>query len=385
MTQHRLGKFCSMAKKGTIIIPKPIAGYITPEGQVLTEANQHFNFVYIPIKYNISYELNGGVLSDKYKTQYTIRDKDYIPPTPILENHTFTGWNPSKISKGSIGDVTFSANWKPNAILISGSELNEALSGLVESKDQVIAIYNTQNIPTGVSCIDISSTSTSILAYFNNDTIYIYSEEPIYCNLDMSNAFADFTMLRDISALSTWICKNGTDISRMFENCRLLANLSPISQWANAGNFSNFTDAFKGTIALSSGRVPLWYRWNVKIKYTSSSGKLLNEIIEDKIPEETIYPTTINGYLPITNEIQIDSPDKEYSFVYEPIKYPINYSLNGAEIYNPKTEYTIEDETYYPPVPSKQGFEFSHWIPECINSGEYGQTSFVAVFNVKGE
>ena len=30
-----IGKFCSVAKKGTIILPKNIPGYVTPEGQVL--------------------------------------------------------------------------------------------------------------------------------------------------------------------------------------------------------------------------------------------------------------------------------------------------------------------------------------------------------------
>lgn len=110
MDQHKLGKFCSKAKKGTIILPKNIPGYITPEGQVLTEPNQHFNFLYIPIKYGISYELNGGNFTNP-KTQYTIEDESYYPPEPFKPGFKFNSWYPKCINTGDYGNTSFIASY----------------------------------------------------------------------------------------------------------------------------------------------------------------------------------------------------------------------------------------------------------------------------------
>ena len=381
MAQHQLGKFSSKAKKGTIIIPKSIPGYITPEGQVLREANQRFNFVYKPIQYNIFYNLNDGIAPlDRYKTQYTIEDEDYIPPSPTKEDHKFVGWDPEKISKGTIGDITFEAIWKPNAILLKGSILNEKFTQLAGSKESIMAIKSINSMTR--PAINISSTSTPVLAAFDQGIIYIYSEDEIYCNLDMSSMCEGFTILRDISALSSWICKDGTDISNIFKDCSLLSDVLPMSTWAHSGNFSNFNNAFKGTMALMSSRVPSWYKWNVQIKYLSSSGKVLREVNEDHIPGEIMYSPTFNGYTYITKNLEITSPDKVYEFLYEPIVYDISYELNGGNLTNPKTQYTIEDESYYPPEPFKPGFKFNSWYPKCINTGDYGNTSFIASYNL---
>lgn len=378
--QHVIGKFCSVAKKDTIIFPKEIPGYITPEGQVLKEDGQRFNFIYDLIHYKINYNLDGGILEAEHKSSYTVEDEEYIPPIPHKEDNKFLGWVPEKISKGEIGEQTFTATWKPNPVLLPGPELREKLINLAGSANNIMAIQYAIEVPTNY--VEISSNSTSIKASFSEGVIYIYSEEEIYCNMDMSSAFSELPILRDVSGLYRFICKKNTNINSLFKNCGMLSDVNAISNWADNGKFSDFTDALKGTMALSCLRVPDWYRWNVKTNYVSSTGITIYTSTDDRIPGDIIYPPTINGYKAETGGIEITSPDIEYGFVYSPIQYKIDYVLNGGEINNPKTEYTIEDETYYPPEAVKPGYKFDSWSPACIEKGQYGNTSFVANYKV---
>lgn len=379
MNNSIIGKFCSVAKEGTIILPKEIPGYIAPEGQILKEDGQKFNFIYTPIKYNIQYELNGGSL-DEHKDFYTIEDEDYIPSDPIKEDNIFIGWNPAKIFKGSIGDVKFVSNWKSNAILLPGKELNEAINKLANGKENILAIQEGQGTPSG-GYIDISSTSEPIYASFSQGVLFIYCESDIWCNQDMSEAFKGFTLLTDINFLFSWRCKENTNICSLFEDCSMLSDVSPINGWGN-GKFdkNKFTLAFKGTQANETGRVPSWYRYEVKISYKSSTGVELDSMTGNRIPNEVIYAKSIKGYTPITKSIEIDSCDKEYTFEYSPIVYNISYETSGGELQYPKKTYTIEDETYYPPEPIKSGFKFIGWNPEYISNGDYGNVSFVASY-----
>lgn len=374
-----IGKFCSVAKKNTIIMPKEIPGYITPEGQVLKEDGQQIRFVYQEIQYKINYNLDGGKCDDYLPTSYTIRSHDIVPPRPEKQDYRFLGWEPEMIPHGSIGDVTFKAKWMPHAILLKGSKLSKALSTLAGGKENIIAIQHAIELPVG-DYVNISSTSTPILAGFSDGIVRIWSSEDIYCNSDMKNAFSGFTILRDISGLAEFICKPNTAISGLFKNCALLSDVSPVADWAE-GKFSDFTDAFTGTSALEAGRVPAWYRWEVKINYMSSTGKVLEVVTEDRIPGEVIYPKGITGYNAITSSVTITSPKEEYTFIYDPISYKISYSLDGGELVDSKkTSYTIEDETYYPPEAFKFGMKFLGWNPECIEQGEYGNKSFIANF-----
>lgn len=378
MNQNKqLGKICSMAKKGTIIKPKRIPGYITPEGQVLTEPNQHFKFHYKPIQYTINYELDGGVLNKDSKHSYTIEDA-YIPPMPSKKDYTFIGWDPKQIDKGSMGDVTFIAQWKPNAILVDGPTLNSRLSQLAFSKEYIMAIKYAKVIPT--EYVDISSTSTPIMAFYEDGIVYIYSKDDIYCNSNMQSAFEGFTLLRDISGLANVTCLSGTNINSIFKDCELLSDLSPIINWANNGDFSDFKDAFTGTPALASGRIPKWYRWKVEMQYVSESGKCLGDVIEEYYPGEIIRIPDIDGYDTMYKGMRLDEPKDEIFYItYFPKKYSIKYELNGGFLMDNKKEvYTIEDETYIPPIPYKAGYRFDGWTPLSIEQGSTGNITFHA-------
>ncbi len=62
--------------------------------------------------YTIVYDLDGGTNALQNPKTYTI-ENEIILMSPTKEGYTFVGWsNDGKIEKGSIGDITFIANWK---------------------------------------------------------------------------------------------------------------------------------------------------------------------------------------------------------------------------------------------------------------------------------
>lgn len=391
MSENVIGKFCALGKKNTMVYPKTIPGYTSPEPQVITEDKQKLKFVYTPIQYNVFYELDGGYFTVDTcpKDTFTVEDKPFIPATPEKHNYVFTGWEFKRASTGEeldsihgVGDVYATATWREFAILMNGDALHKALESLTGGDvNNIMAIQQSPSLIEG-DYMNISNSSTPILAKFDSGIIYIYCQYDIYTSYDMRGAFKDFTILRDISALYNVICRPGCTINEMFSGCALLADLSPVEEWGDS-SFRDFTDAFKDTAALAAGRVPGWYRWLVTVNHMSSTGTILGTSERLVIPGTTIYPTTYPGYKAYTESIIIDSEDKEYTFIYEPINFKISYFIDGKTTSVPgaATSYTIEDVSYYPPELSKEGYKFSGWSPECIKSGEYGDVTFIANFN----
>lgn len=387
MSENVIGKFCALGKANTLVYPKTIPGYTSPEPQVLTEDKQQIRFIYTPTEYNISYELDGGHFTTEEKKTFTIEDPVYIPPNPVKEDCDFNGWSFYRESNSKeiesvygIGNVRAVANWRSHAILDTGETLHNKLESLSGDVCNIIAIQQAMSLIED-DYVNISCTETPILARYDSGIVYIYSESDIYCNKNMKGAFKDFIILRDVSALNNVICKKDTDISELFSGCALLSDVSPVEDWAD-GQFSSFNDAFKATAALVSGRVPEWYRWSITVNHMSSTGTIFGASVEGIIPGSTIYPKNITGYKPYTESILIDNPDKEYTFIYEPLRFNISYMVDGKEtsVMGAATSYTIEDVSYYPPELSKDGYKFSGWSPKCIKQGEYGNVTFVANF-----
>lgn len=383
-----IGKFCTLGKKNTFVYPKPIPGYTSPEPQVLTEDKQKIKFVYTPITYHVHYDFDGGsVLVDQLHDEFTVESEPYIPSAPTTtKDLTFIGWKFTRESTGEeldsihgIGDIKAVAQWRENAVLDVGANLNAKLRSLSDG-EEIMAIQYSPTVIKETEGMNISSTRTPIYARFDAGIVYIYCGYDIYCNENMSGAFKDFILLRDIYALKYFICKRNTDISEIFSGCKLLSDVSPIENWAD-GKFFDYTDAFKDTAAIASSRVPSWYRWDIKVKY--SYGKNTDTVDIKVIPGETIYPVSIAGYTSDIKSIVVDDPNKEYIFTYTPITYHISYIVDGKEITNPGLEdhYSTGNIDYYPPDISKEGYTFSGWSPECIYQGDYGDVTFIATFN----
>ena len=86
-------------------------GVVLAENYVELDSNMTVTAKYEIIKYNITYDLGGGVLDNLVYT-YTVEDEINLG-IPTKEGYNFTGWNSgiTKIEKGSIGDVNLVANY----------------------------------------------------------------------------------------------------------------------------------------------------------------------------------------------------------------------------------------------------------------------------------
>lgn len=90
----------------------------------------------------------------------------------------------------------------------------------------------------------ISQSGTPSYAWFENGTIYIYSEaDNIFMNSNSGYAFNKYRNLTDISGLSKLNTYYVTDMNRMFQDTTGLVDISPLSGW-DVGNVTNMDYTF---------------------------------------------------------------------------------------------------------------------------------------------
>ena len=92
----------------SVIIPKGSSG------------DRNYVAHFEPISYRIEYDLNDGTLENDNPTSYTIESDEIVLNNPSKIGYTFIGWTGSngktpelnvRISKGSINDKNYTANW----------------------------------------------------------------------------------------------------------------------------------------------------------------------------------------------------------------------------------------------------------------------------------
>ena len=92
---------------------------------------------FMPIEYQITYELNGGVLNETPMTTYNVESSDYVLPLPTKAHFQFDGWKKqdsivTKISKGTTGDITLVATWTQKEGLMRTIEISKDIIGEIE-------------------------------------------------------------------------------------------------------------------------------------------------------------------------------------------------------------------------------------------------------------
>ena len=102
--------------------------------------NRSYTANFTPIKYAITYNLNGGTNNPDNPAEYTIESDTITLKAPTKNGYEFTGWTPDGvISKGSIGDKTFTANFViiPVSDDVKSDDIKsgDVTSGDVGSKD----------------------------------------------------------------------------------------------------------------------------------------------------------------------------------------------------------------------------------------------------------
>lgn len=116
----------------------PIANYTPKQFRITKELSQDSSqnvivFVYTADKYVLSYDTNGGTMTDASKVEYTVNDSIVIAGAPERNGYIFAGWqlaektgnweagtyNPAQhIIEGKYGNVTLVAQWNEKTAVI---------------------------------------------------------------------------------------------------------------------------------------------------------------------------------------------------------------------------------------------------------------------------
>ena len=205
----------------------------------------------------IRYDLDGGTITGE-KTEYTVEDYGYVPPTPVKKGYTFTGWSLESIPDGSKGTVTFKAKWEAmTATLLDGESINAKFKKLAGDKSgapldtAIKAIQRSEETPTAVVTADTNSlistddSQNPVYAWFDNGIIKWWSEAgKVSAGTNMSSLCYYMTKLTDISGLANWDTSKVTDMSTMFSSCGKLTDLSQLSNW-DTENVTDMSNMFE--------------------------------------------------------------------------------------------------------------------------------------------
>lgn len=128
-----------------------------------------------PITYHITYELDGGHFTGTPRVTYNVETATFTVNDPTRSGFTFQGWTgdgltrPTKnltITKGSIGDRTYTATWKSESEPVnpgnSGSSSGSSSSTVVDENGNKITTTEKSNGDTVVTTVAPDGTQTEV-------------------------------------------------------------------------------------------------------------------------------------------------------------------------------------------------------------------------------
>lgn len=128
-----------------------------------------------PITYHITYELDGGHFTGTPRVTYNVETATFTVNDPTRSGFTFQGWTgdgltrPTKnltITKGSIGDRTYTATWKSESEPVnpgnSGSSSGSSSSTVVDEDGNKITTTEKSNGDTVVTTVAPDGTQTEV-------------------------------------------------------------------------------------------------------------------------------------------------------------------------------------------------------------------------------
>lgn len=150
----------------------PIANYTPKQFRITKELSQDSSqnvivFVYTADKYVLSYDTNGGTMSDASKVEYTVNDSIVIAGAPERNGYIFAGWqlaektgnwepgtyNPAqRITEGKYGNVTLVAQWNEKTAVINYQVVGpEGCGSVSRTSETVNMVTGTANGSTATA------------------------------------------------------------------------------------------------------------------------------------------------------------------------------------------------------------------------------------------
>jgi len=303
-----------------------------------------------PIRYKISYELDGGTVLDN-PTEYSIESEDITLNNPTKNNYIFTGWTGSNLDnktenvtilKGSSGEKVYNANYTPIDYIIT-------YEGLTEEEEAIL------NNPTS----------------FNVETNSIKLRNPENRKDSDGDITQIFVGWREDASVSINITIPEELENKVFE---------AVWETANPNIYTIIYDLNNGTILNENPNSFTKYDETFKLNNPTRKGYKFDGW------------TGSNGTIPQTDVTvqQGTRQNLEYIANWTPIEYTISYELNGGVATN-QTTYTVEDEIILN-KPTKMGYDFNGWtgtdlagktIDVTIPKGSTGNRQYSANYSPK--
>ena len=202
----------SSKKDGSAVITVNAASNIN-----YNAASTKYNLTVKNCTYSISYDLDGGTMSN-YKTSYD-QKSDYTLPTPTRQYYDFTGWTGSNgttpqksvtIYAGSVGNKSYKANWKRSIVKDYSWQTSCAISSWNE-KTQYKVNYSYYQSKTCTKDEDYTCTQGR---NSNSCGCGINYNDPVsgYCN----DVQTSTSVVKSCSA-SSGACPGGTKVSCYYQ------------------------------------------------------------------------------------------------------------------------------------------------------------------------
>lgn len=249
--------------------------------------NKNITAYWTPINYTITYELDGGTVSNN-KTSYNIETSTFTLNNPTKVGFEFIGWSGTsltgnnntnvQIGKGEHGNRQYTANWKANQF---------TLSFVTNCDSQVDDITQ-----------DCGSSLTLPKPVWNGKSL-----EGWYRDESLTTRFDEQTMpAEDLTLYAKWISYDITISPNEFTAISIIAQLTPTGIGATAvdtdGDSLELTLTTNGTFAVGE---TILIRLSTTGKYSTAKQKTYNEVKVYGLPEVS-YNTT-KDYINITDEL----------------------------------------------------------------------------------
>ena len=337
-------------------------------------------------EYNITMDLNGG--SGQEKVVYTMTDEDFELPTPTRHGYEFVGWTGEgittpqtsvKIPKGSTGDKAYTANWQVIEYTITldtnGGPVVSPIKYTVEDTFTLPYILRPGYEFAGWT-LDGSGMlpSTPLIIYPGTTGDLHYKAEW---------RLAEYTITMDLNGGSGQEKVVYTITDEDFELPTPTRNGYEFVGWTGERITTPQTSVKipKG----STGNKAYTANWQV-IKYTiitlleggnaGSSGAYVYTVEETfTLPTPTRTGYTFWGWTgegitkpqPSVTIPRGSTGDKTYIENWVETGYTITLDLNGGSG-KEKVIYTMTDEDFELPTPTRNGYEFVGWTGEGITT-----------------
>ena len=371
----------------------PTAGQYTVED---LSADQTVVAGFTPIEYDLTLTLNDGTATPANPTTYTIETTTFTLNNPTKTGYTFAGWKLNgvgeammtvTITKGSTGDLAYTATWTPTVYNIVYTDDGTATPANPTTYTIETPTFTLTN-PTktgytfkgwklngegdAMMTVTITQGSTGHIAYTATWQVNQYT--------------------------ITFDSNGGTEIDAIKQDYATEVE-APTNPERTGYTFAGWTPEVPATIpAENITCVAQWTINQYTITFNTAGGSVIAPITQD-YATAVVAPAnpTRDGYTFAgwDKDIPTNIPAENVTITatWTPVNYTISYELDGGNVdgVNP-TSYTIESAPITLINPTKDGYDFAGWTGTgldaatktvIIATGNTGNRSYTATWTKK--